>query len=120
MPSREDVIVRRRTPLYAGYNRLVELLLDIPRHDRGRMEMSREVLHRHDAACAIVHDVDRDVFVFVEQFRAAVYETGADGWHLELVAGKIDEGDDPESCIRREIEEEAGYRAGGVEYIGRY
>jgi ADP-ribose pyrophosphatase len=45
--------------------------------------------------------------VLVEQFRTSV---GA--YIHELPAGILEEGEDPEACARRELEEETGYRAG--------
>ena len=37
---------------------------------------------------------------------------------LEVPAGKLDPGDTPEACAARELEEEAGRRAGRLEKLG--
>ena len=42
-----------------------------------------------------------------------------DGMLLEAPAGLLD-GDDPETAIRREAEEETGYRVGSVTRLGEY
>ena len=49
-----------------------------------------------------------------------LYETlaAAGGTILEVPAGKIDPGDTPETCAARELEEEAGQRAGRIEKLG--
>lgn len=71
---------------------------------------------RQDAAAALVHDVERDIFVFAEQLRVPCFEAG-EPFLVELVAGKVDEGETPEQCILREITEEVGYRGGPLEPI---
>jgi ADP-ribose pyrophosphatase len=116
--DRNKVRERGRKVLTDGYVTVVDLTLDVPAHDGTMMEnVSREIAFRGDAAAALVHDIDRDVFVFAEQFRFPAYLRGG-GWVLELVAGRIDDGEAPDVCIRREIAEEVGYRAGAVEARG--
>lgn len=118
--DRKDVIEKKRTILSDGYMRVIDLVLDAPRFSGGMMEnVSREIVMRADAAAALVHDVDRDVFILAEQFRFPVYEAG-EGWLVELVAGKVDGDERPEACIIREIEEEIGYRVKKVESVATY
>jgi ADP-ribose pyrophosphatase len=57
--------------------------------------------------------VSRDEVLLIRQYRHA-----AGGTILEVPAGKLDPGDTPESCALRELEEEAGCRAGRVENLG--
>lgn len=67
---------------------------------------------RHPGAAAVVPFVtDRDV-ILIRQFRHA-----AGGTIWEVPAGKLD-GDDPETCARKELEEEAGQRSGRLVRLG--
>ena len=67
---------------------------------------------RHPGASAIVpFEANGDVLL-IRQFRHAV---GGTIW--EVPAGKLD-GDTPEVCARRELEEEAGRRAGRLVSLG--
>src|SRR5262245_7455201 len=118
--DRKDVREKNRRTLSDGKVKLIELTLDAPRLSGGMMEnVSREIVLREDAAAALVHDTERDIFILAEQFRFPAYEKG-EGWLVELVAGKIDGDETPEACIIREIEEEIGYRAHKVEPIATY
>jgi ADP-ribose diphosphatase len=63
----------------------------------------REVV-RHVGGVAIVPVID-DSVILVQQYRIAI---GRDV--LELPAGKLEEGEAPEVCAYRELEEEIGYR----------
>ncbi len=48
--------------------------------------------------------------VLTRQFRLPAFINGcADGYLIEACAGLLD-GDDPETCIRKEAEQETGYR----------
>jgi ADP-ribose pyrophosphatase len=118
--DRKDVREKSRRILSNGYMRVIDLVLDAPRFSGGMMEnVSREIVLRADAAAALVHDVERDVFILAEQFRFPAYEAG-EGWLVELVAGKVDGDEKPETCIIREIEEEIGYRAKKLESVATY
>jgi len=67
---------------------------------------------RHPGAAAVVpFTSDRDVLL-IRQYRHA---TGDTIW--EVPAGKLD-GDPPEVCAAKELEEEAGRRAGRLERLG--
>jgi ADP-ribose pyrophosphatase len=67
---------------------------------------------RHPGAAAIVPFVGEREVLLIRQFRHA-----AGGTILEVPAGKLD-GEDPEACARRELEEEAGRRAGRLVALG--
>jgi 8-oxo-dGTP pyrophosphatase MutT (NUDIX family) len=43
-----------------------------------------------------------------------------DTWGWEVPAGWVDPGEDPEAAVRREVEEETGWRAGHVEPMVEY
>jgi ADP-ribose pyrophosphatase len=60
----------------------------------------------HNGASAIVPITDRGEIIFVRQYRNA-----EDGTVLEIPAGKLEKGEDPLVCAKRELEEETGYQA---------
>ncbi len=89
-------------------------LLKIDR-DRVRLPNGRETtleMVRHPGASAIVPFITPDDILLIRQFR---YATG--GFIYEVPAGTLNPGEDPESCARREVEEESGHRAGRLERL---
>lgn len=68
---------------------------------------TREYLH-HPGAVAVVALVGKRALM-VRQYR---YPVGQETW--EIPAGKLDPGENPRACVRRELEEETGYVAGRV------
>ena len=68
---------------------------------------------RHPGASAVVPFLSDDEVLLLRQYR---YATG--GHLYEVPAGKLDPGEAPETCARRELEEEAGQRAGRLVGLG--
>jgi len=67
----------------------------------------------HPGAAVVVPLLEGERVLYLEQFRPAVGE-----WVLELPAGTVAPGEEPEETAARELEEEVGYRAGILEKIG--
>lgn len=116
--KRKADITSKKT-VYKGRYRIDEFVFDFDRATgKGRITKSRrEVFERGDSAAALIHDVERDVIVLAEQFRVATHAKGP-GYLIEAMAGSVEEGEEPEDCIRREMMEEVGYRAGKLTLIG--
>ncbi|AEH52010.1 NUDIX hydrolase [Pseudothermotoga thermarum] len=77
-----------------------------------KVQSTREVV-LHPGAVAILPILDEEKLILVKQYRYAV-----DQQLLEVPAGKLDLGEKPEECAKRELEEETGYRCGKLEYLG--
>lgn len=73
---------------------------------------TREVV-LHPGAVAILPVLDDGSVILVKQFRYPI-----DMELLEVPAGKLDEGESPEQCAMRELEEETGYKAEKIELLG--
>lgn len=71
----------------------------------------REYL-RHPGASVALPVLPEDKIILVKQFRYPVRK-----FMLELPAGKISPGETPLHCIKRELEEETGYRGGKLVHI---
>jgi len=78
-------------------------------------QVGQRIRIHHPQASAIIPFVsDRDILM-VRQYR---YALGRET--LEIPAGKLDPGENPEQCIRRELLEETGYEAGSIELVCTY
>jgi nudix-type nucleoside diphosphatase (YffH/AdpP family) len=73
----------------------------------------RQTYDRGDGAVILPYDRERGTILLVRQFRFAAYVSGHTEPLLEACAGLLDQ-DDPETCVKREAEEELGYRLSDV------
>lgn len=71
----------------------------------------REII-KHPGAVAILAVTDEQKIVLVEQYRKALERT-----IVEIPAGKLEEGEDPAVCARRELEEETSYTCEKLELL---
>jgi ADP-ribose diphosphatase len=116
--ARIDVVAR--TVSFQGHFRVETYRLRHRRFDETWTEvMSREVFVRPPAAAVIPYDPARDTVVLIEQFRIGAYVAGVDPWLIEVVAGIIEPGEQPEDVACREAAEEAGCTILALEPIGR-
>ncbi|MBI5200214.1 MAG: NUDIX hydrolase [Elusimicrobia bacterium] len=69
----------------------------------------------HPGAVGVVPILPGGKILMVKQFRYPVGEVT-----YELPAGKLDHGENPLACVRRELKEETGYVAGSIKPLIRY
>jgi ADP-ribose pyrophosphatase len=99
----------KREPAYRGRSLCVWAdEVELPNGRRVTLDVVR-----HPGAAAVVPFVGDEDVLLIRQFRHA-----AGGMILEVPAGKLAAGEDPAVCAARELEEEAGQRAGRIERLG--
>jgi ADP-ribose pyrophosphatase len=95
--------------IYSG--RVVKLVVhDVELPDGNASK--RELVQHPGAVAVVALDADNHVLL-VRQYRIA-----ADQIMLEIPAGTLNPGEDPEVCAVRELQEETGYMPGHIEKIG--
>lgn len=78
---------------------------------------SRESYDRGNGAAILLYNKEKETVVLTRQFRMPTYVNGnADGLLVEVCAGLLD-GDNAEDCIKKETEEETGYRIENVQKV---
>lgn len=73
---------------------------------------SKREIVKHPGAVAVIAVTDEGKIVLVEQYRKAMERT-----LVEIPAGKLEKGEDPAECARRELEEETGYECKEMEWL---
>ncbi|HET9426176.1 MAG TPA: NUDIX hydrolase [Gemmatimonadaceae bacterium] len=87
-------------------------VVEFPDGKTGELE-----IFRHPGASAVVPFLsdprgDDPQLLLIRQYRYA-----ADGFMYEIPAGRLDPGEDPADCARRELREETGCTAGTMEHL---
>jgi len=73
-------------------------------------ERDWEIIQSSDSVAILIYHKQKDAFIFVRQFRPAVYAKNRDGMTLELCAGLVDKDKSLAQIAAEEVEEECGYR----------
>lgn len=94
--------------VYQGFFNMALQEVELPDGRRA----TREFL-KHPGGVGIIALTENDELIMVRQWRAPIGRV-----LLEIPAGKLDPGEDPEVCGRRELEEETGYSAGSFRSLG--
>lgn len=78
---------------------------------------SREAYDRGNGATILLYHTTRKTVILTRQFRVPTFINGNNtGMLIEACAGLLDK-DNPEDCIKRETEEETGYRIQNVKKV---
>jgi len=87
-------------------------------HKNGTWEtMYREAYDRGNGATILLYNKTSQTVILTQQFRMPTYLNGnEDGYLIECCAGLLDK-DNPEDCIRKETEEETGYKVTDVKKV---
>ena len=100
----------KETEIYAGnYLNLMNVQVELP---NGKLS-NRDII-KHPGACAIIPFISENEIILVEQFRKPLERT-----LLEIPAGKLNKNESPITCAHRELEEETGYKAKDMIYLGK-
>ena len=109
--------VREVTTLSDAWSVLKKTTFDFRRRDGTWQTQIRETYDRGNGATILPYNRERGSVVLTRQFRYPAFVNGhPDGMLVEACAGLLDR-DDPETSIRKEAEEETGYRLDRVEQI---
>jgi len=99
--------IKKRERAYDGYFKINKLTVS----QKGE-SFTREQFDRGHAVAALVFDTEKQEYILTRQFRI-----GTESELVEVVAGMIDEGEEPEESIRREIKEEIGYDVDRLQHL---
>ena len=105
----KSVRVIAQETLADGRFRLIRTRAEVEEADGARRVLDYEIYHHGPAAAVLLYDPARRVVMLVRQFRLAAYLADGTPEMLEACAGMLD-GDDAETCARREALEETGVR----------
>lgn len=87
------------------------------RHNGVWQEQTREAYDRGNGATILLYNKESKTVILTRQFRLPTYINGNEtGMLIETCAGLLDK-DNPLDCIKRETEEETGYKVSEVKKI---
>jgi len=89
---------------------LKKITYEYTKMNGAKMTQSREAYDRGNGATILLYNKDQKTVILTRQFRLPTFINGNEtGMLIETCAGLLDK-DNAEDCIRRETEEETGYK----------
>jgi len=112
-----SIRLRDETLLSDNWYVLKKFTFDYQHRNGTWSTQSREAYDRGNGAVILLYNQEKGTVILTRQFRLPTYVNGnPTGMLIEACAGLLDS-DDPETAIRRETEEETGYRLDHVEKV---
>jgi len=113
----DQVNIRQTEILSNNWYTLKKITYEYRKQDGSQHVQTREAYDRGNGAAILLYNTDKKTVILTRQFRLPTFINGnADGMLIEACAGLLD-ADNPEDCIRRETEEETGYKISAVRKI---
>ena len=109
--------VRSRETLSENWYKLEKVTFDQVSGDGSRQTLAREVYHNGPGAAVLPIDRARGMVLLVRQLRIPAYLNGDNPMLVEACAGMVEPGDSPAETVRKEAEQEMGYRLHGVRKV---
>lgn len=112
-----DYKILKREKLFQNYFLNIENIhLEIDRYNGETMQIERVAFQKKGVCAALLEVLETKEIILVEQFRyCAISKTN--GWIQEVVAGLIEQDEDPLKAMIRETKEETGYAIENIEKI---
>jgi GDP-mannose pyrophosphatase NudK len=96
---------------------LRKITYEYSKKDETKLTQSREVYDRGNGAVILLYNKEQKTVILTRQFRLPTFVNGNEtGMLIEACAGLLDK-DNAEVCIKRETEEETGYKITDVQKI---
>jgi GDP-mannose pyrophosphatase NudK len=103
--------------LSSNWYTLKKITYDYLKRDGSWQRQSREAYDRGNGATILLYNSTQKTVILTRQFRLPTFINGnPSGMLIEACAGLLDK-DNPEACIKRETEEETGYKVSDVQKV---
>ncbi len=113
----ERVNITKTEILSDNWYTLRKITYDFQRKDGQWITQNREAYDRGNGSTILLYNKERKTVILTRQFRLPTFINGNEsGMLIETCAGLLDK-DNAEDCIRRETEEETGYKISSVNKI---
>jgi nudix-type nucleoside diphosphatase (YffH/AdpP family) len=113
----DDIKILKREVLSDNWYILRKITYEFKKKDGSVQKQTREAYDRGNGATILLYNTNNKTVILTRQFRLPTFINGNEsGMLIEACAGLLDK-DNPEDCIKRETEEETGYKVSHVRKV---
>lgn len=95
--------------VFNDHYKMVKAKVTYDTFEGNQINTTRLAFERGDSVAIILLEKDSNSILLTNQFRYPTCKNN-DGWLLEIPAGSLEENENPEDCVKREVAEELGYK----------
>jgi len=115
--SNQNIKITKTEVLSNNWYVLRKITYDYLKKDGTWETQAREAYDRGNGATILLYNKENKTVILTQQFRMPTYLNGNEtGMMIEACAGLLDK-DNAEECIKRETEEETGYKISSVQKV---
>ncbi|SHE66398.1 NUDIX domain-containing protein [Flavisolibacter ginsengisoli] len=104
-----DVTIKNSETLSKWKHELKKIQFERTSKSGSTQSQEREVYDHGNAVAALLYNKQKGTVLLTRQFRLPAYLNDGEGMLLEACAGLVENGEEPEATMKREIKEEMGY-----------
>jgi len=112
-------IIKKEEMVFDDFFKIKKAKIVHDSFNKNQIEVDRLCFERGDSVAVLIKEKDTNCLLFTNQFRYPSIKDG-NGWILELVAGSLNENEDPKNRLVTEIDEEIGYNLESIELISSF
>lgn len=109
-------VIKEEKLVFNSYFQIKQAKVAYDTFDGETIEATRYAFERGDSVAVLLWDSEKQNLILTHQFRYPTCKHNK-GWIKEIVAGSIDNNEDPATSAKREVMEELGYFLPSVEHI---
>lgn len=113
----DEIKILKKEVLSDNWFTLYKVTYEFKSKDGNVQKQVREIYDHGNGAAILLYNTIKKTVILTKQFRFPTYLNGnSNGMLIEVSAGLLDD-DSPEEGIRREVEEETGYKISQVQMV---
>lgn len=101
-------ITNQRT-VFKDHYKMVKASVVYEAFNGNQIKTERLAFERGDSVAILLLEKETQSILLTNQFRYPTCKNG-EGWLVEIPAGSLEENENPEACVKREVMEELGYK----------
>lgn len=111
--------INQEKTVFNDHYQIVEAKVTYNTFEGKEITTRRLAFERGDSVAILLFEKESKSILLTNQFRYPSCKNN-DGWLLEIPAGSLEENENPEECVRREVMEELGYKITSPKFINTF
>lgn len=111
--------IKNEKTVFDGHYKMVEADVTYDTFEGNEITTKRLAFERGDSVGILLIEKETQSILLTNQFRYPSCKNN-DGWLLEIPAGSLEENENPEACVIREVMEELGYQISRPQHINTF